>query len=365
MAIPVDAGLPLSAKKGVSLSTHFVVRTLWQERFIIGLTTVFFTGIGLLMAFLLAPEFRSEARIMPEMANGSGNILKRLASVAGFAGIDLPDAEDMDAVRPDLYPNVLQSTPFILHLINQPVTTTDGQTKTVGQFLIPDTTRWSVKRLLAFGKLTETKPSPILSKGTVRLSMRQQELADEIEERVSARFDTRSGIITLRATMPDANVSATVTQLSMDYLMQYVTSYRTEKARQDLQFYSRQLAEAHKRFQAAQFNVFQYNDRHKNIVLLATTMDRQRMETELTISQTVYTELAQQFEQARLKVQARTPIFKVLEPPKVPLKRASPKRILLVMLFAGAGFLLSAMFVISREANLIGQLRSMVRADSE
>ena len=363
MATPVDAGLPLSAENGVSLSTRFVVGTLWQERFTVGITTILFTGAGLLFAILLTPEFRSEARIMPEMANGSGNILKRLASVAGFAGIDLPDAEDLDAVRPDLYPNVLQSTPFILYLIDQPVTTTDGQTKTVGQFLLPDTTRWSVKRLLAFGKLTETKPLPALSRGTVRLSMRQQELAEEIEERVSARFDTRSGIITLRATMPDANVAATVTQLSMNYLMQYVTGYRTEKARQDLQFYSRQLAEAHKRFQTAQFNVFQYNDRHKNIVLLATTMDRQRMETELTIAQTVYTELAQQFEQARLKVQARTPIFKVLEPPKVPLKRTSPKRILLVMLFAGAGFLLSAVFVVGRKANLTGQLRLMASTD--
>ena len=347
----------------LSLSTRFVVRTLWQKRFFVGFTTFVFTGTGLLFALLLKPEFRSEARIMPEMASGSGNILKRLASVAGFAGIDLPDAEDVDAVRPDLYPNVLQSTPFILHLIGQPVTTTDGQTKTVGQFLLPDTTRWSIKRFLAFGKLTETRSIPTNTAGTVRLSMRQQELAEEIEERIRARFDTRSGIITITATMPDANVSATVTQLSMNYLMQYVTGYRTEKARQDLQFYSRQLAEAHRRFQTAQLNVFQYNDRHKNIVLMATTMDRQRMETELTISQTVYTELAQQFEQARLKVQARTPIFKVLEPPKVPLKRASPKRILLVMLFAGAGLLLSALFVISRKANLIRQLRSMVRAD--
>ena len=65
--------------------------------------------------------------------------------------------------------------------------------------------------------------------------------------------------------------------------------------------------------------------------MLATTMDRQLMEAELTIAQTVYTELSRQFEQSKLKVQARTPIFKVLEPPSVPIKRISPKRTVIVL----------------------------------
>lgn len=297
------------------------------------------------------------------MNNGSGDMFKRLASVAGFAGMDLSDAEGVDAVRPDLYPNVLQSTPFVLQLIDKPIITTTGQQATVGQFLLPDDDRWSLKKLLEFGRKDDLKSSPTNKPGgPVRLTSRQQELVEDIGKRISAKLDTRSRIITITAKMPDANVAASVAQLSMDYLTQYVTNYRTEKARQDLQFYTQRLHEAQKRYQTAQFNVFQYNDQHKYYVVQAATMDKQRREAELSIAQTVYSELSRQFEQAKLKLQERTPIFKVLEPAQVPLKRTSPKRAIIVLVFSGIGLLTGIMYVLARQADVVGRLRIMVRS---
>ncbi len=354
----------LSTNRRLHLSTSVVVRTLWQGRRKLLIGSLLFASLGVVAALLIKPEFRSEARLMPEMNNASGDVLKRLASVAGFAGIDFSDTEEMEAIRPDLYPNVLQSTPFMLHLIDQSIMTTDGQVQTVGTFLIPDDDRWSISRFLSFNRAkhivskTGNKPG-----GTVRLSVRQQELAEEIGERVSARFDTRSGIITITATMPDANVAASVAQLAMNYLTQYVRNYRTEKARQDLHFYNQQQANAHKRYLKAQLAMFQYNDHNKHVVMLATTMDRQLMETELSIAQTVYTGLARQFEQSKLNVQARTPVFKVLEPPKVPLKRAAPKRTILVLSFTLLGLIISGLYVLAEHLDVAGQWQAMLSAE--
>ena len=353
---------PLVINRWLTLSPDVVLRVVWQERKRVFVTMVISIGLGIITAFVLTPEFRSEARIMPEMTNGSGDIFKRLASVAGFAGMDFAEAEGLDAVRPDLYPNVLQSTPFVLYLINQPVITTDGQRSTVGKFLLPDDPGWVLKRLFSVNKKADSS-YPVRNKpdGPVRLSARQRDLADEISERVSAKLDTRSGIITITAIMPDANVAAAVAHLAMDYLTQYVTSYRTGKARQDLHFYTQRLNEARQRYQAAQFNVFQYNDQHKYYVVQAATMNKQRLEAELSISQTVYTELSRQFEQAKLKVQERTPVFKVLEPAQVPLKRVSPKRTLLVLFCAALGLVLGTLYALGREADVLGSLRIILR----
>ena len=290
---------------------------------------------------------------MPEMNGGANDLFKRLSSVAGLTDLDFSEADGMDAIRPDLYPNVLQSTPFILYLIAQPVTTTTGTRQTVGSFLLTGTSGWSFRKLLSFFRF-ETTP-PTLAKGpsgALQLSTQQQDMAEEITERVSARLDARSGLITITAQMPDAYVAASVTQLAMTYLTTYVTNYRTEKARQDLTFYTNRVSEVRKRYQKAQYSVFHYNDNHKNLVMLSTTMDRQRMEAELTIAQTVYTELSRQQEQAKLKVQERTPIFKVLEPPAVPTKRTSPKRILTVLLFAGTGFLVGVLSVLLHQGSI-------------
>lgn len=346
----------------LNLSTDELIRTVWRGRVRLALFVGVFATLGIVVALLTRSEYVSEARIMPEMNSGSGDVFRRLASVAGFSGLDLSDAEGVDAVRPDLYPNVLQSTPFILYLLNQPVVTSAGDKLTVAQLLDPDGGK------PGFSLLGWLRPSPAATAVTtqpgpnkpVRLTMQQQQLAEDIEKRVTARLDTRSGVISITARMPDANAAATVAQQAMNYLTQYVTSYRTEKARQDLQFYSQRLTEARRRYQNAQYNVFHYNDQHKYLVVQAATMDRQRMEAELTIAQTVYTELSRQYEQARLKVQERTPVFKVLEPAKIPLLRVSPKRAMLVLTYALIGLLLGIVYLLARQADVVSKLRAIV-----
>lgn len=355
----------LSASRWLDLTPQTIVRTAWRGRGRVLSMAGLFAALGVVVALLRTPEFVSEARIMPEMSTGSGDMVKRLASVAGFTGMDFPDAEGVDALRPDLYPTILQSTPFILYLIDQSATTTDGQQTIIGRFLLPnDGVVWSLKRPFSFESAEPKRPTTGKAGGPVQLSARQNDLAEDISKRVSAKLDTRSGVITITAKMPDANVAARVAQLAMDYLTQYVTSYRTEKARQDLHFYGQRLNEARRRYQTAQYRVFRYNDGHKHLVVQAATMDKQRMEAELTIAQTVYTELSRQFEQAKLKVQERTPVFKVLEPAQVPLKRVSPKRILMVLVFTVAGLVISVLYLLAQQADWLGRLRAMVGESS-
>ncbi|RIV19393.1 lipopolysaccharide biosynthesis protein [Fibrisoma montanum] len=347
-----------SRTASLSGSAGQLIRILVQNRVWVLLVALLFGLAGIGLALMATPEFVSEARIMPEMNSGSNDVFKRLASVAGFAGIDLAETEGVDAVRPDLYPNVLQSTPFILYLLDRPVRTRSGTDQTVTSFLETHKS-WSVAKFLARNE----EPQRLIKNAPgqpMELTRQQQDLVEEVQKRVSARLDTRSGIITITAKMPDANVAAGVAQLAMDYLTQYVTSYRTEKARQDLQFYADRLSEARRRYQNAQKGVFEYNDQHRYMVVQAATMDKQRREAELSIAQTVYTELARQYEQARLKVQERTPVFKVLEPANVPLIRVSPKRTVMVLFYTLAGFVVGSLTVLAIRLNLAERLKTLM-----
>ncbi|GAB3710045.1 hypothetical protein GCM10027592_46700 [Spirosoma flavus] len=354
---------PTQPKFWLDLSAENIFRTAWQGRIRLVKTTAFFGLMGIIMALLTQPEFTAEARIMPEMNGGSSDMVKRLASVAGFAGLDLSDADDVDAVRPDLYPNVLQSSPFGLYLLNQPVMTQENQPTTVAKLLTYHT-NWPFMNWFSDEGRTDSRlPTQVAGK-PVQLTRQQQDLLDDISQRIGAKLDTRSGIITITAQMPDANVAANVAQLAMTYLTNYVTSYRTEKARQDLQFYTQRLREARRRYQTAQYVAFQYNDQHKYYVVQAATIEKQRIESELTIAQTVYTELSRQFEQAKLKVQERTPVFKVLEPPKVPLKRTSPKRTVLVLVYTGIGLSVGLASLMMQQAGILPKLRATIQSSS-
>ncbi|MFC5409146.1 Wzz/FepE/Etk N-terminal domain-containing protein [Larkinella bovis] len=352
-----DSGPPNRQPNWPTISPEKIIGILWRRRWRLLLIGGLFGLVGVAVALLTTPEYVSEARIVPEMNQSSGDMFRKLASAAGFAGIDFGDAEGLDAVRPDLYPNVLQSMPFILYLLERPVLTKDGTRKTVSAILLEHRT--------VFGKGVSSEQTDAVRKGNarqpVRLTQEQQDLLEDIQTRISARMDTRSGIITISAKMPDPVAVAAVTQLAMDYLTQYVTTYRTGKVRQDLQFYTNRLNEARKRFETAQYNLYQYNDRHKYMIVQAATMEKKQLEAELAISETVYSELAKQHEQAKIKVQERTPVFKVLEPPKIPLKRVSPRRTVLVFMYTMVGFMVGSLFLIIIGSGTLGIVRQRMR----
>lgn len=362
--MPIQPDLPLFPR--LDLSPETLLRMAWRGRCTLLAVVALSAGLGIGIALLTLSEFRSEARIIPEMETGPGDTFRRLASVTGFGGIDgMVDNDGMGAIRPDLYPSVIQSTPFILYLLDQPVTTVGGRQTTVGTVLMPDEGfGWWLQTLFSASATADSRPAnatPAPGR-PVKLSERQQELAEDIGKRVSARLDTRSGVITISAKMPDASIAAAVAQLTMNYLTEYVTNYRTEKARMDLNFYSLRLTEARQRYQKAQINVFSYNDQHKYlvVVLQAATMDKQRMDAELSIAQAVYADLSQQFEQAKLRVQERTPVFKVLEPANVPLKRVSPKRAVIVLGSMLAGLTLGIGYLMVRQVDWAGRMRGII-----
>lgn len=342
------------------LSPETIVQLLWPERRRLMLITGLSTLLGIGVALWLEPTYATVAQLMPEMSNGADDVVRRLASVAGFSGLDMADTEGMETIRPDLYPNVLQSTPFLLYLIDQPLTTTNGQQTTVGQLISPEQEWMQVLKRLLSRPSGGSSQAPRRPNGPVRLTARQRARTEAISERVSARFDSRSGIITISANMPDAVGAATVAQLAMNYLTQYVTNYRTEKARRDLTFYARRLAESHQRYQTAQFALFRYNDQHRSVVLQAATVERQQLAEKLATAQSLYADLSRWHEQARLKVQQQTPVFKVLEPPTVPLERVSPKRTLIVLGFALAGFVAGVGYMLIPELPWVTRWRTML-----
>jgi hypothetical protein len=75
---------------------------------------------GIYYAFSKPDDYKSEVTVMPEVSTGSSGGMGNLGSLAGLAGLNI-DNPAGDAIRPDLYPDVLQSIPFALQILKQPV----------------------------------------------------------------------------------------------------------------------------------------------------------------------------------------------------------------------------------------------------
>lgn len=297
---------------------------------------------GIIYALLAQKEFESSTQLMPELQSSSAlGKMGGLSALAGLAGIDLNQMNTTDAVRPDLYPNILQSLPFGLYLLKQPVYVAENQkTMTLESFLDEKGQSWMSTIIPNKAPQQTLLLDPKKSSNAFELTKKQQDLINELQKRVIITFDRKTGVIVINAKMPDPVVAATVAQKSVEYLKEYVTSYRTDKARNQVKFLGTQVAEAKKRYQNAEARLANFRDQNRFLALQTAKIEEQRLQADYILAQNLFNNLSQQYEQAKIRVEEETPVFKTLEPATIPLKRSEPKRTLIVIGFGVIGLII-------------------------
>lgn len=289
--------------------------------------------LGSLYAFNKPNEYTSQVTLLPEIqAKGGGN-MGGLSSLAGLAGIDINGlGGNADAVRPELYPTVLQSVPFALAVAKQPVYSKEfKKTQALEAYLEAKNEPSWFGSLFAGSPDSTTAVSFGPNTGALRLTKQQDELTKTILARVTGTYDKKSGVLTISTIMPDPVVAAATTQQTLAYLTDYVTSYRTEKARLEVDFLTKQVAGAKQRYQQAEYALSSYRDQNRSVFLNTAKIEEQRIQAEFILAQDLYNALSKQSEMAKIKVQQDTPVFKILEPAQIPLKKSGPKRTMIIL----------------------------------
>jgi len=331
----------------VSIDFNALFKIIWKEKVWIILITLLFAIRGVYYALTAREEFIATGKILPEYQSKSGG-LGQFAGLASLAGIDVSSAAGggSDAIRPDLYPDVLKSTPFFLDLFKIKVKTKDNKEMTFSQFYDTFVLDNDIKQ-------ENTKIKFPTSNQYITVSYQTEKNLKDLRERISAVIDKKSGLITVTVKLPDPVVATIITDYGMNFLTNYITNYRTEKAKRDLNFLAGRLDAAKGKYYTNQAQKAQYSDQYQlsMMKLQAADLQRERIESEYKISSTFYNTLLQKYEEAKLKLQQETPVIKVLEPPVVPNKRSEPKRAIIVILNAFLGGILGVILGLIRKKN--------------
>jgi len=322
-------------------------RVFIKEFWRILVITFVFVGLGVGYALWAREEFKTAGSILPELQGKSGGGLSQFAGLASLAGVDLSSigGGGVDAVRPDLYPNVIMSTPFYLELFKFKVRTKDNKTLTFEEFyhnFIEEGHKPTEKQLKSY---------PVKENGIIVINRLNEIRLKDLRDRITASIDKKSGVISIVTKMPDPVVAADVTRFAMEYLMDYVKNYRTEKLRLDVDYLANQVAASRGKYYSTQEKKAQYTDQFKDIALQSADIRRERIESEYRLSSSFYNELLKKYEEAKFKLHQETPVFKVLEPPVVPVLRSEPKRKIIVFLSTLFGFLVATAYSLLRQAN--------------
>jgi uncharacterized protein involved in exopolysaccharide biosynthesis len=315
---------------------------LKKEWWVVVLITGLIVAAGGWYAFTAREEFVSEGRILPEMSGGSGSSLGGLASLVGIGGFELGLKNGTDAIRPDLYPDIIQSTPFFLELFKQGVITQTGDSLTFDSYYHQAIEEDKVAEEINL-KTFEGQPE-----GVIIMNRVTEDRIKDLKTRINGNIDKKSGVINITVKMPDPVVAAGLAKYVMKYLTDYVTDYRTEKSKQDVDFLGRKVASARGEFYGDQARKARYADQFAlpTMRLQSADIQRERIESEYKLSSTVYNELLKKYEEAKIKLQQETPVFQVLEPPVAPTLKSEPKKSIILLASAFTGFFFSVIIAL-------------------
>lgn len=337
-------------KNHITISIKDLISGLVQGKRFILLMSLSFGILGALYAISLPNLYTSEVKILPEIDTKNIESLDKFKSLAGLAGIDLDNLNSTEAIRPDLYPPILQSTPFLLSTFKTPVLVAKTQEKTTLFEYLNGLRKQKLSYRIFGESSSETMGVSSSQTPESSLLLNKQEVAilKDLRENIIASLDKKSGVISISAKMPDPLVATIVVKYAQDYLNQYVKKYRLEKTQKEVDFLEKRVEEAQKRYQLALQRFSAYQDSHRGLFLNTARQQEQKLQQESELAFSLFSELSKKLEESRVKVQHDTPVFQVLEPAQVPLKKSEPKRTIMVLAFMILGGMIACLVLIFR-----------------
>jgi len=321
---------------------------IWKEILLILFVMGLFILGGLYYSFTAREEFVSSGKILPEIQGKGMGGLGQFAGLASLAGVDIGGVgNSTDAIRPDLYPDVIKSTPFFLELFKIKV-----RTKANKEIMFEQFYQEVIEENAPIKSRLREKP-PVKEDGILVLSALNEKRIKKLRTRILASIDKKSGLITIETKMPDPVVAADVTKFAMRYLTDYVTAYRIGKLKREVDFLSERVAISRGKFYSNQERKAQYSDQFQapTIKLQSADVQRERLESEYRLSSSFYNELLKKLEEAKIRLRQETPVFKILEPPSVPNLKSEPKRFIVLLFSSIVGAFVGFIVILFKKGN--------------
>lgn len=304
--------------------------------------------VGLVFALSAVKDYTCTATLLPEVTSKSSNSLSSLASLAG---VNLGSISSSDALNPDLFPQIVNSIPFKVQLLDFPVTVMkdepDEQVVSLYTYFTDYTKSAWYSSVLSMPKKVmgwvinlikgNDDEDGDFEQGSIdpeKLTYAQNAILESLSENISIANDKKSGLLSVSASAGDPYVAKQLCDNVISLLEEHVIAYRTEKARLDVDYYTKLNEEARADYYAAQQKYARYMDSNQGVVRNSIMVESQRLQNESNLAFQLYNQTAQQLQLAQAKIQMETPVCVVIEPTTVPLKgEPSRSKVLVIWTF--------------------------------
>jgi uncharacterized protein involved in exopolysaccharide biosynthesis len=260
-------------------------------------------------------RYTSTASIVPQAARSS-----QLRGIAAQFGIDVGGADGAES--PYFYVSLVETNELRTGVVNRRyvVGTDTGDYAHFQDISVPDS------------------------------AMRTYEAIRELNKHLGASADRRTNIVTISATEKDPVLALQVVQAVLAELTAYNKESRQTRAGAERRFAEGSLATARKELKAAEDSLQDFMVRNREFRSSPSmTFEYERLQRSVEQHSGVVTSLAQNYEQSRLDEVRDTPVFSMVESPRLPARHDPRGLINTIVTGIGGGLVLAVLIQLLRE----------------
>lgn len=308
--------------------------------------------IGILIGFSLPKAYEVNVSLSPESGINAASGLSGIASMFGLGNTTTGFGED--ALTFNMFPEIVKTTPFALEMLQIPIQTQKRDSIVLYDYLDTEKKPWWSYVMGAPGMLVggikslfqEEAEDSIKAIDPFRLTPEQSGRIGMLKKVLEVETDKKSNMTKVTVSLQDPLAAAIVADSAVHKLQEYITDYRTRKAKQDYDFQLSLCEQYKKEYFEAQQEYAKFADANRNVILQTVTSEKERLQKNLTLAEQIYSQSMGQLQVLRGKVQEAKPVFAVVEPATVPLAPASPKKMLIIIAFAFLAFVLESAWIL-------------------
>lgn len=352
-----------------SIDFQAMVRKLldhWKTILVCGFAA---SVVGILIGFSIPRTYISTAVVAPELT--TRNTAGGLTSLANLAGININSMAVTDAMHPDMYPAIVTSTNFMVSLFDMPVEidTKDGIVKTdLYDYMVNYCKSPWWTPVLGFPMMLKDKimslfkPEDEFESGEghseinpIRLTRQQESVAKALSKSITINVAKKTYLLTVKTKMQDRMIAAQLANTVVENLQRFVIDYRTERTRQNVDYYRKMVAESREEYLKSQQEYARYLDRNQDVLRKAAQVEVQRLQNEANLRYQLYNSMSQSLMQTEAKLQLESPVLVVIQQGMAP-SIGNPSKVKLAILFFMLGIGAACLWVVVKDS-IIGFFR--------
>jgi hypothetical protein len=311
-----------------------------------------FVIIGIIASYTTHNEFQVEVSVLPQLGGGSSAGISGLGELQNLLGVPISQGGVSGGFGPDMYEDIIESQPFLSELVTTKFANSKANKDSI---TLQEYFKGGEKRNLISIATTFIKDIPSVIEGwfirsnnnlieknpdfikkeitpallranevppIVQMDGTTTQAMNIVKNRI--KIDAKGREIKITVKMPEPVLSAQVCKLVLEKLIEYVSTYKTAKQRDNLRFLEQRKEEAEAKYKQAQLNVAGFKDNSLGLIFQSVQTRETVLQNDMNLAFTVYNQLAGQLEQAKIDLKKESPIFSSLNPIEIPNTRAEP-----------------------------------------